>query len=623
MLLQKKCAPTPHLFIIILTLINNFTISIGKNYQSWDIISNEIQNLKLPNVNFVLENTLPPSNRYSQVLHLKLGDYSIYKNFPFPDHNFAEIYSNCHTAMTLSRINPRSIMTAMVAFNEDPNYIIHISPYHERRRFNSYFRYYYKNMLTSILLYAKVYPSGFNTLSIVCYTCTPPVKSKGLIDVQNYVKKLIVVTNVRNISKLYKQLTKNLNKHLVEFVTRHKLWDDFPCSFKHSGLHTPGFTCPMTELRFRYNFTILRVPSSYPNRIGWVENNRYVVKSDIEERFTSPGKAIRVTWIKHGVDIKIYRYKLYALPEPISAASFLNILDALVFPLLIFFGGCFSLILYVNKTFVFAPFLWTVRMFLQQGVDIIIDPEKGGKVSKLRIFSAHLIISLWLFTAFIMSGMFGGEFFSICSTHSLPPFSKNLKQLSLTENIPIYTFTISLFKNESMNKSRLTSSLRDVIIPQKLDTDGYSPSYLKLLEDISTKIKWYRSTAFYLAKTAALRGVLYINETHKHWIPKTFAVMDVDRYLNWFEISLGIFRKHFIISNSDANFDTDHEPWYVSRNLFGVILEENLAYLEQSGVIGMWENNYGDSQFLIDVKRQHKNWAKTQQRRSRDRIGTN
>lgn len=69
-------------------------------------------------------------------------------------------------------------------------------------------------------------------------------------------------------------------------------------------------------------------------------------------------------------------------------------------------------------------------------------------------------------------------------------------------------------------------------------------------------------------------------------------MLDTVSNLDTFEASLGVYKKHFIVSNNDSiftmHFPTMHFPWQVSRNMFGVILEENLGYMEQSGVIALY-----------------------------------
>lgn len=62
-------------WISFLKTLNYSTIQVfyyHTDYDSWDIISNELQNLNLPSFNFVIENFIIQTNRYYRTFGLKL-----------------------------------------------------------------------------------------------------------------------------------------------------------------------------------------------------------------------------------------------------------------------------------------------------------------------------------------------------------------------------------------------------------------------------------------------------------------------------------------------------------------------------------------------------------------------
>lgn len=238
--------------------LNSCTIQVFYDfldYESWPIISEELQNL-YSHFNFVIENLHDPRNRYIHAVYNRLDDFigaKIVPNFPFLENNFTHIYSNCHLALVFSPpVNLFLQMGGIAAFNEDPDYLIifDFSRTLSYRHYNIYFNIYDKFRLTSVILYSNM---SSNTLSILCHTCTTHKR------ITDYEDKTILSTkfyrvppsSLKNFVKNYKQLTKDLNRNIIEFVVNlHPvtLWG-IPCSLKHCGLETSAFTCVMSELR--------------------------------------------------------------------------------------------------------------------------------------------------------------------------------------------------------------------------------------------------------------------------------------------------------------------------------------------------------------------------------------
>lgn len=74
------------------------------------------------------------------------------------------------------------------------------------------------------------------------------------------------------------------------------------------------------------------------------------------------------------------------------------------------------------------------------------------------------------------------------------------------------------------------------------------------------------------------------------------------------ETSFGVFKKYFITYNHKDILDTEYLPWVTSRAPFGVIFEQNLAYLTEAGIVDNWRQDYQIYLFLDGVKEYHDYW---------------
>lgn len=294
-------------------------------------------------------------------------------------------------------------------------------------------------------------------------------------------------------------------------------------------------------------------------------------------------------------------YKLYALPIPINAASFTNIFNALTCSILILLGLLSSFVIYLNKEFVFAPVIWTISVFLQQGTQFEITPEKNPKATKLRVFLTYCVISIWLFNAFTVAGMFSGEFFSLFTTNMVPDLPRSLEELLAAQEVQILS-TSTIYLTDNFTASCL---IKEVTIPRMLNTSGYSQSFLNILLGIKKRVKWIRDSAFNLAHNISLNLPVTIYKSGEIERPKVFAMIGYSPLLHDFETSMGIFKKYFIKPLGDGILEIINIPWLTYRNHFGGILKDNLGYLVQSGVYDYWNVNYRMWYYLNDLKVYH------------------
>ncbi|OXA39670.1 hypothetical protein Fcan01_25487 [Folsomia candida] len=431
-----------------------------------------------------MENINDPKNRYIRANVTQKDSRGIIHGFPFTENNFSLIFSNCHIVIMFSPpANPLLLIWGMAAFNEDPDYVIIIDRYPGRLQwqFNYYFLHSSDFRLTSILLYSNM---SSNALSVVCHTCTPPQAINDQNDESILLKKLFPIKDwtLTKFVTYYEQLMKNMNQHTVNFSPTRKFWK-IPCSLKQCGLETPQTTCPVSEIRFRLNFTTV---NSVHNIIGYAISNSFYSSREIREKFSMPGLVLRLTWIKHSIDFRKVQYTIYALPIELNENSLLKIFDALSFSILFIFGSCSSLLIFKNKKFIFAPVMWTVSIFLQQSTAIVIKPGEA-RVTRLRVFMAYFIVSIWLFNAFFVGSIFSGEFVSLFTSKRVPQVPRNLAEVVQAEELPMISFATTTNRYEN---NREVSSIKETIIPEMLRLTRYPSVFRKMLNDLKLRVEW-------------------------------------------------------------------------------------------------------------------------------------
>ncbi|OXA54648.1 hypothetical protein Fcan01_11506 [Folsomia candida] len=524
------------------------------SFRNWDTSHAALQNLNLNlSFNFVMENLGDPNNRYIRANASFTDRNGVIPNFPFPNSKFHLVFLNCHVALLFSPpTNLLHVMWGMAAFNEDSDFLIIIDRYPGRIhwQFNYYFAFYSDFRLTSIILYNNV---TSNTLSIVCHTCNPPQKITNQNDPSILLKKLIAIKQrtLPDFRKHCNQLIQDMHRHSIYFNAfgNRKFWG-IPCSPRHCGLDTPPTSCPISELKIRLNFTTI---SSFRNRIGHAVANQIFDGSKMNEWFLMPGTVLRSSWLKHSITFRKLQYAIYALPMELNAKSLLRIFDVWTFFILTLFGSCFTVLIFMNRDFVFAPMMWAISIFLQQGTCIIIKLSEANKAIRLRVFITYVVILIWLFNAFFVGSIFGGEFYSLFTSNRVPNnIPSNMQELVRAKEIPIYSF---LTTHIVVDENRKVSSLKELTIPSMLNAKGYSPEFRIMLNDLKARVEWSMGNKF----EAALR-------------------FSLDKY--------------FIISSSEGRLGSLMLPWVTPRNPFGVIFEEYLGYLTEAGITDMWEKNY-------------------------------
>ncbi|OXA40738.1 Sperm-associated antigen 17 [Folsomia candida] len=277
----------------------------------------------------------------------------------------------------------------------------------------------------------------------------------------------------------------------------------------------------------------------------------------------------------------------------------LRIFDVWTFFILTLFGSCFTVIIFMNRDFVFTTMMWTISMFLQQGICIIIKLSEANKVIRLRVFITYVVILIWLFNAFFVGSMFGGEFYSLFTSNRVPTnLPSNMQELVKAKEIPIYSF---LTTHIVVDENRKVSSLKELAIPSMLNAKGYSPEFRRMLNDLKARIEWSMGNKFEHALRLSLDKVI---GKPRHSI---FAIIDPSDILEQMEDFLGLFRQYCIISSSEGRLGSLMLPWVTPRNPFGVIFEEYLGYLTEAGISDMWEKNYQKFMTVNGVLRYHRN----------------
>ncbi|OXA41059.1 hypothetical protein Fcan01_24345 [Folsomia candida] len=584
-----------------INMLNHCTIQVfyyRRNFTSWDTISKQLQDLNgLLNFNFIMENVGDPENRYIRANVTQHDEKGIIQSFPFEENNFNLIFSNYHTAIMFSPpMNPLLRMFGLVAFNEDSDYIIILDyfPGHIHWHFNFYFGLSSNFRLTSILLYSNM---TTNALSIVCHTCTPLQQIKDRSDKSFLIKKLFPAkdSTLTQFSG-YKKLMTNMNLHPIEFLPDQKFWK-IPCSLKHCGLFTPHTTCPVSELMVRLNFT---TTNSSQNIVGSAISNKIYTRENLKDMLWSPGLIGRMTWIKHSVDFRQVQYRIYALPVEFNAISMLNIFDVLSLSILIILGSASSLIILKNRKFVFAPIAWTVSIFLQQATSFVIKPGEA-KVTRFHVFVTYCVVLFWLFNAFFVGSMFSGEFFSLFTSNRIPQLPRNLKELVLATDIPMFSWSTTFIMHEN---NREVSTLKENLITQMLEGAEYPQEYRRMLYSLKEKVVWCGElNLFRAARSASLNIPYFGNYTQGRY--SIFALIDPSFVHQIMERCFGVFRKYFIISNTEEHLDTALLPWITYRTSFGARFEVDVGYLTEAGITEYWENNFQIYRFLDFVKSSH------------------
>ncbi|OXA55847.1 hypothetical protein Fcan01_08770 [Folsomia candida] len=343
----------------------------------------------------------------------------------------------------------------------------------------------------------------------------------------------------------------NLPRHsrnLMKNMNQHEIifspfWRtwDVPCSYRCHGLLTSQQTCPMSELKF-YNFSLIDADSSdVGNYVGYAYVNR-LNREGYLNRIIMPGVVFRMKSVQSGILYYPVTYSLFALPIEISVNSLIEMFDLAGILILIVFGG----------------------------TKFRIKKETNSCVNKLRVLMAS-----WL--------------------------PRNLKELSVAKDIPI--FTISSASENNTNVSIVSGTM----IPELLSTSGYSKTFLQMLRNLLAKIQLIENDNFAAAHNLSQNQPLYLNGTRKLQIrPSIFAMIDHPTYMRDFHVSMGIFKKYFIISrNFEDPIETFRIPWITHRNTFGLILEENLQYMVEAGMIMNRENNYYAWILLKNIKDHH------------------
>ncbi|OXA39277.1 O-antigen biosynthesis glycosyltransferase WbnK [Folsomia candida] len=584
--------------------LNHCTIQIFYKrlpHEHWDVPYKQLQILNIPlKFNFVIELLNDSGNRYVTTNSLLRDSRGIIQNFPFAENRFSLIYSNCHVALLfVPAVNPLQQIWGMVAFEEDPDYLVMIDLYpgYVHRQFNHYFLTSADFRVTSIILHCNM---TSNILSIVCHTCTRPQNIPDQNDRSVILKKMFPLKDW-DVPEFYKRLMTNMNRHPVQFITYRTFWK-IPCSLRYCGLNTPRTSCPVTELILRLNFT---PNDSFQNAIGHVLSNQMYRESELEERFYTPGVLVRDIWVKYGTEYKKYRYTIFALPAELDGTSLLKIFDFLSCSILIFLGGCSSLIMNKSKEFVFAPCMWTISIFLQQGTNILIKKEEV-KVIRFRIFLTYCIILIWLFNAFTVGSIFSGEFFSLFASNRIPPLPKTLKELVQASEIPIFSFSSAINKDVTgPGNPTDVSTIKEFIIPGMLKKRAKrSPEYVQILKNLIAKVMWLgNSNSFGFALSLSLNKPLPSNKMPR---PTIFAAIDGELILQNMEAFFGMFKKYFIVHNAkEEDLDAEILPWVTGRTPFGKIFEENIGFLAESGILHYWGKNFQKFNFLNEIKVLH------------------
>ncbi|OXA36912.1 hypothetical protein Fcan01_28341 [Folsomia candida] len=179
-------------------------------------------------------------------------------------------------------------------------------------------------------------------------------------------------------------------------------------------------------------------------------------------------------------------------------------------------------------------------MFLQQGTNIVIKPVQA-KNNRVSLFLTYCIILIWLFNAFFVGSIFGGEFFAIFTSNRVPQVPQNLKELVQGTNIPISSFGRTITAQDGS----AISTLKENIDSQLLERPEYSSELRKFLSALKHKIDWvYPRNIFEYARSMS------INVNRSVTRPNIFAVVDTTSDLQLFESCLefhNIFEilKHF------------------------------------------------------------------------------
>ncbi|OXA49758.1 hypothetical protein Fcan01_15349 [Folsomia candida] len=583
-------------------MLNRCTLQLfyeRRDYVSSNIISNQLQDLNRQlGFNYIIEELNDPKSRYIKANASRSDSKGIIFNFPYAESYSVLMFSNCHVALLFSLPVPTLVrMWGMVAFNEDPDYIIIFDRFRGllNWQYNYYFFYSADFRLTSIILYTDI---SSNDISIVCNTCTPPQQIRYPSYRNILFQKLFPIkhSTLPEFSKQYRRLMKNMNQHRIRFnsITT-KFWN-IPCSLKHCGLETSQTTCPVSELMERLNFTVSK---SNQNTVGYASSNGIYSAIQLNEKFAMPGLILRDSWMRYGAEYRKVGYITFALPTELNANALLKIFDVLSFSILIFFGVCSSLIIFMNKKFVFAPVMWTISIFLQQGTNLVIKSGEA-KATRVRVSMTYLVIIIWLFNSFFVGSIFSGEFFCLFTSNRLPQLPKNLGELVQAKNIEMLTMSTTAGETDEG-----VSSLKETVIPQILEGYNHSQEFTQRLSDLKVKVKWFRNlNNFVLARWASSNKPLPINQTISQ--PSIFVLVDASFVLQEVESCFGVFKKYFIISNDEESFGTVLLPWVTTRSPFGVIFEEHMGYLTASGVYDNWGKNYQRFTFLQEVAAFHK-----------------
>ncbi|OXA46227.1 hypothetical protein Fcan01_19203 [Folsomia candida] len=592
---KNNDTPQTATWISFLNSLKYCTIQIffyQSSHPRWETIDTLVTSVNAQlSFNFILENLEDPKNRYIRSNPLTWGYRGIIPNYPFGQNNLTKLYSNCHIVQLLCS-SLLLVTWGMTAFNEDADYILVLDrdpPSFEYNR-DYYFNKHIQFSLNSIVLHS---PMDSEVLSIFCLTCTPPSDRENK-------ERLISVTRsaLTNLPRHARNLMKNMNHHVIIFSPFARTWN-VPCSYKQHALLTSPHTCPMSELSFLFNFSLVDADSpDVGNYLGYAYVNRLNREEGHLTRIMMPGVVFRMKSVQSAILYFPVTYSLFALPTEVSVTSLIEIFDLAGISVLIGFGVCCSVIINASEKYLFTPGMWAISIFLQQGTKVKIK----NNTKKLRVFMASSIISIWVFSSFIMSGMFGGEFFSIFTTNIIPQLPRNLKELSVTkEDVPIFTFSSSAENNTNV------SIVSGTMIPELLNTSGYSETFRKMLRNLAAKIQLIENDNFAAAHNLSVDQTLYFNETRKlDERPNIFAMMDHPDYMHDFHVSLGIFKKYFIISGKEEDtIDTFRIPWITHGNRFGLILEENLQYMVEAGMIMNWENNYYAWILLKNIRDHH------------------
>ncbi|OXA49302.1 hypothetical protein Fcan01_15677 [Folsomia candida] len=111
-----------------------------------------------------------------------------------------------------------------------------------------------------------------------------------------------------------------------------------------------------------------------------------------------------------------------------------------------------------------------------------------------------------------------------------------IKELSVAKDIPIFTISSSTENNTNV------SVVCGTMIPDLLNTSGYSETFLKMLRNVLARIQLIKNDNFAAAHSLSLNQPLYFNETRKlDKRPNIFAMMDHPVYMHDFHVSLEIF----------------------------------------------------------------------------------